>query len=313
MGIFSKIKKGIKKVFKGVKKVFKKVGKAVVKFLDSDLGKALMIAAAVFTGGAALMAGIGNAAAATGGFLTKFVAGAKGFMAGLAQPMATWKGAVSGFQSSGMGGILSGAAKGSGALQAGTTTGLQNTINPVGENVPKDAAMASSSQPSAATAGLETGQPEAAAAAANTEPAAAEAAAAVGESGSSLAGAPVSRMGSEAAVQGAEGGNWLSKAGGAIMDFGKSTGGGLIASNLIQGYASGKAEEDYLKHGGYYDRQWADPRQRMILDEASRASSGGFLSRAEKYRNTRAGAVTPSSSRIQGYQRGERSSGYAGG
>ena len=64
MGLFSKIKKGLKKVFNKVKKVVKKV---VKKIGSSKILKALAIAAAVVvTGGAAL--GAMGATAASGGF-----------------------------------------------------------------------------------------------------------------------------------------------------------------------------------------------------------------------------------------------------
>ena len=116
MGLFSGIKKGFKKVFKGVKKAFKKVGKFAGKVMSSKWFKGLMIAAAVFTGGMALMAGFGNAMATSGTFMTKFVAGAKGFMAGLMNPVATGKGALAGAQG---GGGLSGALQGDATARRG--------------------------------------------------------------------------------------------------------------------------------------------------------------------------------------------------
>jgi hypothetical protein len=97
------------------------------------------------------------------------------------------------------------------------------------------------------------------------------------------------------------------------MDFAKSTGGGLMLTNAISGLAQGKALEDQLKHGDFYDRKWADPRQQLILEEASGAARGGFLDRARRYEGTRVGAVAPAQSSIRGYQRGERTSGYATG
>lgn len=83
MGLFSGIKKAVKKVFSGVKKVFSKVGKA----MNTKWGKALMVGMAVFTGGMALAAGFQGFAGASGTFMTKFVAGAKSFMGALANPV----------------------------------------------------------------------------------------------------------------------------------------------------------------------------------------------------------------------------------
>jgi hypothetical protein len=53
-GVFKAIGKAVKGIFKGIKKVFSAVGKAVSKIFGSKLGKILLIAAAIFTGGAAL-------------------------------------------------------------------------------------------------------------------------------------------------------------------------------------------------------------------------------------------------------------------
>ena len=90
MGLFSAIKKRFKKVWKGIKKVFKKVLAGVGKILNSKWGKALMIGLAVFTGGMALAGGFqafSASAAAGNSFMTNFVAGAKGFMSALANPV----------------------------------------------------------------------------------------------------------------------------------------------------------------------------------------------------------------------------------
>src|SRR5688572_24276062 len=87
MGLFSKIKKGIKGIFKGVKKAFKSVIKGVGKILSSKFGKILLGAIAVFTAGTALIAGAGAFTSTAGGFMTKFVAGAKEFVATLANPI----------------------------------------------------------------------------------------------------------------------------------------------------------------------------------------------------------------------------------
>lgn len=50
----SKVVKGVKKVFKGVAKVVRSIGREVRRFVKSDIFKVVLVAAAVFTAGAAL-------------------------------------------------------------------------------------------------------------------------------------------------------------------------------------------------------------------------------------------------------------------
>lgn len=71
----------VKKVFKGIKKVFKKVIKGVKKFLNSKLGRILLIAAAVYFGGAAL-GYWNNAFAASSAGAGSTVASAQGITSG---------------------------------------------------------------------------------------------------------------------------------------------------------------------------------------------------------------------------------------
>jgi hypothetical protein len=97
MGIFSKIKKGLKKILKGAKKIVKKVFKgakkivkAVKKFAKSKIGKTLLLGAAIYFGGQALGAWGGapttttataaaeTAATATTGATTSAATGAVG-------------------------------------------------------------------------------------------------------------------------------------------------------------------------------------------------------------------------------------------
>ena len=131
MGLFSSIKKAVKKVFKGVKKVFKKVAKFAGRVMKSKWGKALMIAAAVWTGGAALGAwGGGAASGATAGqtFLGKFVAGAKDFVGGVfgqGGAAATGGGVAAGVATPGVAGA---AGAGAGAAGAGAAPGLFSKI-----------------------------------------------------------------------------------------------------------------------------------------------------------------------------------------
>jgi hypothetical protein len=90
MGLLKKIGKSVKRVFKGVKKVFKKASKFVGRAMKSPWGKALMIAAVIFTAGAAagVWGGFGAASAAGGsgaastGFFGKIIGGAKTMFTG---------------------------------------------------------------------------------------------------------------------------------------------------------------------------------------------------------------------------------------
>lgn len=83
MGLLKKIGKAVKGVVKGVGKVFKPIVKTVGKILSSKIGKLIMIAAAVYTGGMALSAGWGafttSAASGTSSFFGSVVQGAKAF------------------------------------------------------------------------------------------------------------------------------------------------------------------------------------------------------------------------------------------
>lgn len=143
MGLFKKLKKAAKGVFKGVKKVFKKVGKFVGKIAGSKWGKALMLSAAVFTGGVALTAGFSamgsQAAGAT--FMTKFAAGAKAFGSALMNPIAATQQMATG-AAAGVPGIAGAA----GAAAPGTIT----TALPAAGNV---AAQAVGAAPAATSTG----------------------------------------------------------------------------------------------------------------------------------------------------------------
>jgi hypothetical protein len=134
MGLFKSIKKIGKKIFKGLKKKFKKGLIAFGKIAGSKWGKILMLASSIFTGGMALAAGFSSFTGTAGGFMVKFVAGAKGFMGGLTSPLTQAKkmmgaGATVGQTT----GALAGAAQAAkpmkgvlqGVTQAGQTVGAQ--------------------------------------------------------------------------------------------------------------------------------------------------------------------------------------------
>jgi hypothetical protein len=90
MGLLSKISKSVKKIFRGVRKVFKKTTKFIGRAMKSPWGKALLLAATIFTMGAAAgvwgglgtVGAAGGGAAGTGGFFSKFIGGAKGLFTG---------------------------------------------------------------------------------------------------------------------------------------------------------------------------------------------------------------------------------------
>lgn len=283
MGLFSSIKKAFKKVFKGIKKVFKKVGKFIGKIAGSKWGKILLTAAAVFTGGMALMAGWGAFTGTTGTFLTKFVAGAKGFVAGLANPIKAAKGAMGAAQAGTS--MAQGAATGAGALPgAAAATPLQSPIpgaEQTGQLVPQggQGVLPNSPVPGAEQAGqlVQTG---------------------AGGSVSGVTGKAASTAANVADTASKAPGFWdqgvpgmLKSAGEGLVGkdgFLRTPGGGYLAANMMQGYAQGKMMEDQLKYGSYADRQWADPRQVALFREAYQgiaSGSGGYLDRQRKYAN----------------------------
>lgn len=149
------LKSAVKKVVKGVKKVFKKVVKAVGKFLNSKLGKAIMLAATVVTGGMALYgaymgagAGASFAASQGGGFMAQFAGGAKGMLAGAMKGM----GAASKMMGNALTGNFAGAKAaftglGSAATEAGRVAAggmadmAQNTVKSPLEDIASKAAQ----------------------------------------------------------------------------------------------------------------------------------------------------------------------------
>lgn len=126
MGFFKKIGKGLKSIVKGVGKVFRSVGRVVKKVVGSKLGKFLLIAAAIWLGGAAI--GMWNSGfAAIDGAL---VASGAGAATPAAAELAT---AAGGSAAAGSGATAGAAAGGAGAAgaspflaqgAAGTTAGV---------------------------------------------------------------------------------------------------------------------------------------------------------------------------------------------
>lgn len=83
MGLLSKIWEGVKNVFKGILRVFQPILEPIAKFLNTGLGKAIMIGLTIFTLGSAMVAGYGafsSSMAAGNGFISSFVEGGKVFL-----------------------------------------------------------------------------------------------------------------------------------------------------------------------------------------------------------------------------------------
>lgn len=283
MGLLSGIKKIGKGIVKGIKKVFKGVGKFVGKIVGSKWGKTLMAAATVFTGGMALAAGVGafTGQAASATFLTKFVAGAKGFVGALLNPVGAAKGFF-GNLGQGLGAAAQGAAQGVGALPAGADL-AQAAAEQTAEGA-ATMANAPSTDPTTIVAEGGAAAPAGGGGVAGAPGASPTAPAGVDWSGAAPGGAP------GAAAPGAQQGGFLSRAASGTMDFLKSPGGGKLAAGLVQGYAEGAAAEEKLrqeeKMARYYDEAWRDPRQLELLHRVSGRgirTPQGFLDRARRF------------------------------
>jgi len=254
MGIFSKIKKAVKSVLKGVGKVFKKAMAFVGKITASKWGKILMLAAAVFTGGMAIAAGLQGFTAAglanpAASFLTKFVAGSQSFMTALAHPIANAQkvfgtagqaGAAAGAMTEGLPGAAgaAGGAGGAGGAAAGTANAAQlggNVAGVVAEEIlPGGAAAASGASSALGTAG-----------------------------------------------------KIASKVGGGLLDLAKTQGGGLILSQGLQGYAQGKQAEAALKEQQRMSGPLPTGAYNDIITRASDMQTPqGFLDRARQLDRT---------------------------
>ena len=147
MGLLKKIGKVVKGVgkvvkgvVKGVGKVFKKVIGAVGKVLGSKLGKLVMFAIAIYTGGMALAAGFNSFMTSTApSFLGKFVAGAKGFVGALTGKGVAEKGVEGAVVAGGEG--AAGSQMG-GMLGAGSSAPAVETVSTAAEAAGKVANVA---------------------------------------------------------------------------------------------------------------------------------------------------------------------------
>lgn len=235
MGILKSIKKVGKNIFKGVKKVYKKVSKFVGKIAKSKWGKAMLVAGAVVMGGLAIYGAIQGVSAVSAGssFMTKFVAGSKGFMTALANPVATGKSALGALSTTGQ------------AIQAGNAVNAASGL--------QGASTFAATAPELAAATPLSGGAGVLSAAPVTELStmAATGAPAAGSIGGGAAASP----------------GLLSRAGGAALDFAKSSGGGRILSGAVKGYAEGKAAEEMAEEERrqWDSMAWADPNKRNKL------------------------------------------------
>lgn len=257
MGLFSKIKKIGKKIFKGVKKVFKKVTKFIGKIAGSKWGKALLLAASVFTLGTAAMAGFqgfaASAAQGANGFFSNFVAGGKEFLGALANPVAKGKELLGiGAEAAPAGGFTGSAIHAAGAAEQAGAAGnmVAGATGAAKDFIKQGVAMGGN------TGGLTS---------------------------------TVANVTAPVVNQGAGAGGFLSKAAGAAFDFAKSSGGGTVLSGALKGYAEGRAEEarmeDEERVRRYYDEQWRDPGKLAQLQGAVGGDvgvPGGYLDRARR-------------------------------
>ena len=216
MGLFKAFKKLGKSIFKGIHKVFLPAAQLIKKVVGKKWAKRLMIAAAVFTGGMALLSGVGGFLGGTG-FFGRFVSGGQAFVKGLFNPVGAAKGAMTGLKSGGIGGVFSGAAQGAGFAPAAATGAAGAGGGTAG--------AAPAVTPTAGATGGYNAQNMANMAPPGMAPPAGG------------AGTAAQNLANPAAAGG--GGGMLSKVG----NFAMSPGGGMLISNAVQGYAQGKMAE----------------------------------------------------------------------
>ena len=251
MGLFSSIKKAFKKVFSGIKKVFKKVVGAVGKIAGSKWGKILLTAAAIFSGGMALIGGVQgwSAAAAEGaGFFGKFVSGAKGFMSALANPVDKAKEIFG---------------------KAATVGDVATAAGQTGASAQATADVTAAATQTAETAGIEAAAqgvvPEAVGGGAKVAQTGAEQLAATATRGD-VAGMFGEHLGKKATQQVAEGAakkGWLTRAGEFAKEFVLSPTGAQVIGGAMTGMSEGAQLEAAMEHQDRIRRRWMDPRNEL--------------------------------------------------
>lgn len=276
MGLFSSIKKIVKKVIKGVKKVFSPILKPLGKLFGSKWGKIILIAAAVFTAGMALYAGWTAAAATQGSMMSKFLTGSKAFLSAVVNPVQAAKGALGntgifaeGASLAGPGSIdVMGGSAFSGNFAGGASQGAGAAVGPgdvLTEAGSQSASVADVAQQGGGVFGGYGG------------PVAEQAGAAAGQAGAGAgqaSGNLFKDMASKIAPR--EGSGLLTKSGnlvksmaGEFSKFGKTTGGGLLLSNMMQGYSQGKIAERQEEERERREAKWADSPELDRLREVT--------------------------------------------
>lgn len=270
MGLFSKIGDAFSSIWKGVKKVFSKIMKPIAKFLDSDIGKALMMAVSVFSMGSALLAG-GKGFLAGEGFIGKFINGGKEFLNSLIGTKFETVGDKAA-TAAGEGATVAAQMGEQSAVNAGDVLtnsdplaqpGITDTLQGAGE-----AARSAGQAPN-------IGDPNAVAKM-------------VSPGGSGVAGTAPLTQGAKNVAEADKG--WLSKAASAAMDFVKSDTGATVLGNTIAGVGQGMRDERYLEHDSRIERMFEDPSNagmRQLNNHDYNTQAGGLLSRArESIRNS---------------------------
>jgi hypothetical protein len=269
MGFFSKIGKAFKSVFSGIMKVFEPILKPLGKLMESTLGKAIMIGLSIFTLGTAMVAGFQGFAGATGGFLDKFVVGAKEFMTSLTGVGAKEAPGVMGptkeaaANLAGESSQMALATGGPEALVGGAGAGGGNAALEGAKNLTQGNLAAAGDVVSGANVPKSILDAGAAGAAGPTKELAA--------AGGKLATRTPPK----------EGGGWLSKAAdmgkdfaGGLADFAKTDSGGQIIGSLIQGAGNYYTEKDRQEFDDRIRRQWGqganDAGIRSIRDASAR-------------------------------------------
>jgi hypothetical protein len=260
MGFFSKIGDalgklwdGVENVFKGILRVFDPILRPIAKFLDSSLGKVVMLAASVFTFGASLMAGGAGfmsglagtpGVAGSGGFLNAFVEGGKAFASTL---------------------LGTGADKAS--EQALTAGANQSTLNPMALN------MQAAGEGSALAAGsgtLDAAKNISDMAAGNLQPASnilhGDGTGNLFQTAANTAlneGGPLKRLADKlpklADKLPKDDGNWLTKAAGKAWKFASSEKGQNLIGSALEGFDDASRDQARIDHWQRYDRKWEDP------------------------------------------------------
>jgi len=303
MGFLSKIGKGIKNVFGGIMKVFQPILEPVAKFLNTGLGKAIMIGLSIFTLGSAMIAAQGMYAAtmaSSGSFVQAFVAGGKQFFT----TMLTGKGFEGAPAAPGAETVKAAAEGASSAIETGGAGALTEGTSIANEAAAEAAKISGNLEP-VANVGAAAGEVAGAGAGAvggselgtqamqaTTNPnmlspgygdkASLMKPGSMAESmtkpGATSAGSQTTRMTDMAAQNnfgsGGDTGGWLSNAAKKAQAFAESEGGSNIIGKLIEGAGNYYTSKDQQEFDDRIRRQWgkgsADPGVAGIRETGDR-------------------------------------------